>query len=285
MRTRLFTRLLLSVLVLSALCFAAAAFAQQKTKKNDAGEIRVVQISDLHLGLKTHPEGEEHSEQAVALINKLRPDLVLVSGDIAENKQDARARAAKLLRKIEVPYKTVPGNHDVHDDDMGAYRAAFGEDFYSFEIAGFRFIGMNSQLMGNYDNFSAKEPVRNAGKAADESERMFKWLASLPESDKPTFVFQHVPITHDGAPDDKVYWGVSDPYLGKEVAQLKRLGVKHMFAGHWHNPQAKEVDGITVHIAPAVSYGIKSDQVGVMLYTIQRSGEVKAELIPLEVAQ
>jgi 3',5'-cyclic AMP phosphodiesterase CpdA len=283
MRTRLFTRSLLFVLILAALCFAA--FAQQKSKKQDRSEIRVVQISDLHLGLNTHPEGEKHSEQAVALINELRPDLVLVSGDIAENKEDARGRSVKLLRKIEVPYKTVPGNHDVHDDDMGAYRAAFGEDFYSFEIAGFRFIGLNSQLMGNYDNFSAKAPVRNAGKAAKESERMFKWLASLPESDKPTFVFQHVPITHDGAPDDKVYWGVSDPYLSKEIAQLKRLGVKHLFAGHWHNPQTKDVDGITVHVAPAVSYGIKSDQVGVMLYTIQRSGEVKAELIPLQMAQ
>jgi serine/threonine-protein phosphatase CPPED1 len=283
MRTRLSTRLLLFALILAAFCLAA--FAQQKSKKLDAGEIRVVQISDLHIGLKSHPEGEEHSEQAVALINKLRPDLVLVSGDIAENNEDARARAAKLLRKIEVPYKTVPGNHDVHDDDMGAYRAAFGEDFYSFDFAGFRFLALNSQLMGNYDNFNAKEPVRNAGKGAQESERMFKWLASLPESDKPTFAFQHVPITHDGAPDNKVYWGVSDPYLGKEMAQLKRLGVKHLFAGHWHNPQTKDVDGITVHVAPAVSYGIKSDQVGVMLYTIQRSGEVKAELIPLEVAQ
>jgi hypothetical protein len=61
--------------------------------------------------------------------------------------------------------------------------------------------------------------------------------------------------------------------------------VKDMLAGHWHNPQTHKVDGITVHIAPAVSYGIKSGQIGIMLYTIDAAGNVKAELIPLKVAQ
>src|SRR4051812_6156388 len=109
--------------LLAALVFLLliAGFAitqdQYKEKKNDAkGSLRVVQMSDLHLGLRTHPEGEEHARQAIDLVNSLKPDLVLVSGDISENKTDAREAAREMLKKLEAPYKTVPGNHDVHDD-------------------------------------------------------------------------------------------------------------------------------------------------------------------------
>jgi 3',5'-cyclic AMP phosphodiesterase CpdA len=278
-----------SLLFLTALFLCLAAFAVEKKPKpvrDDRGEIRVIQISDLHIGLSAHPEGVPHTQQAIETINRLHPDLVLVSGDLSENKPDARAQVRELLKGLQVAYKSVPGNHDVHDDDMNAYRAAFGNDYYSFDLKGFRFIGLNSQLMGNFDNFEAKQTPRNGGKAAQESDNMFRWLESLKEDkDKPTFVFQHIPITRENAPDNKPYWGVSDPYLGREIEQLKRLHVKHMFAGHWHNPQTLEVQGIKVHVAPAVNYGIKTDQVGMMMYTIDRSGNVKEQLIPLDMAQ
>jgi 3',5'-cyclic AMP phosphodiesterase CpdA len=212
----------------------------------------------------------------------MHPDLVLVSGDLSENKPDAREQARDLLKGLKVPYKTVPGNHDVHDDDMSAYRAAFGDDYYSFDFRGIRFIGLNSQLMGNFDNFEASQTPRNQGKAAEDSEKMFRWLEGLKEDkDKPTIVFQHVPITRDNAPDNKPYWSVSDPYLSREIKQLKRLHVKDMIAGHWHNPQTVQKEGITIHVAPAICYGIKTSEVGMMLYTIDRSGKVKAEVVPL----
>jgi alkaline phosphatase D len=268
--------LVLFLILLCCLTFAASA-----DKNRDQRSFRVIHLSDLHIGLKTHPEGEAHTRQAIALVNQLKPDLVIVSGDMSENYPEARQGAYDLLKGLQVPYRVVPGNHDVHDDDMSAHRAMYGGDYFSFEAGGFRFIGMNSQLMGNYDRFDAPQPVPNHGKAARQSEEMFAWLASLPESGKPTFVFQHIPITTDGAPDDKPYWGVHDPYRKQEIEQLKRLHVKDMFAGHWHNPHTKKVDGITVHIAPAVSYGIRTDQIGIMQYTIDPTGHVKEEMIPL----
>jgi 3',5'-cyclic AMP phosphodiesterase CpdA len=275
------------VLALLAVCLLSVGISADSRKQSgrDGKPLRVVQISDLHIGLRTHPESEAHARQAIALVNQLKPDLVLVSGDISENYPSAREAARELLKGLSVPYKTVPGNHDVHDDDMSAYRAAFGKDFYSFEAGGIRFIGLNSQLMGNFDKFESPGPVRNGGKAAQESEEMFEWLASLPESDKPTIVFQHIPITFDGAPDNKPYWGVADPYRKEEIKQLKRLHVKDLIAGHWHNPQTKKVEGITIHIAPAVSYGIKTDQIGIVMHTIDSSGHVSSELIPLEMAK
>ena len=277
--------LILTVLVVLLAAFSVAIEKERrrdKGKDKDKGEIRVVQISDLHIGLNPHPEGYEHTQQAIQMINRMRPDLVLVTGDLSENKPEAREQAEDLLKSLKVPYKTIPGNHDVHDDDISAYRAAFGQDFYSFEMKGIRFIGLDSQLMGNFDDFGASQTPRNGGKAAEDSEKMFRWLEGLKDDkDKPTIVFQHVPITRENAPDNKPYWGISDPYLSREIKQLKRLHVKHMIAGHWHNPQTVEKEGITIHVAPAVNYGIKTDQVGFMLYTIDRSGNVKAEVVPL----
>jgi 3',5'-cyclic AMP phosphodiesterase CpdA len=270
-------------LFLFLLCWLG--FAASADKERDQQPFRVIQLSDLHIGLKSHPEGEAHTRQAIALVNQLKPDLVIVSGDLSENYPEARKQAYDLLKGLQVPYRVVPGNHDVHDDDMSAHRAMWGADYYSFEARGFRFIGLNSQLMGNYDKFDAPQPVPNRGKATQQSQEMFAWLASLPTSDKPTFVFQHIPITTDGAPDDKPYWGVHDPYRKQEIEQLRRLHVKDMFAGHWHNPHTKNVEGITVHIAPAVNYGIRTDHIGIMQYTIDPSGHVKEEMIPLKVAQ
>ena len=265
--------------------FCCAILAVCADKDRDQPAFRVIQLSDLHIGLRSHPEGEAHTRQAIAIVNQLKPDLVIVSGDLSENYPEARKGAFDLLKELQVPFRVIPGNHDVHDDDMSAHRAMWGADYYSFEAGGFRFIGLNSQLMGNYDKFDAPQPVLNHGKAAQQSEEMFEWLASLPVSDKPTFVFQHIPITTEGAPDDKPYWGVHDPYRKKEIEQLKRLHVKEMFAGHWHNPHTKKVEGITVHIAPAVNYGIRTDQIGIVQYTIDASGHVKEEMISLKVAQ
>jgi len=271
------------LLALIILFLGSGLFA--KEKNDNQRSFRVIQLSDLHIGLKTHPEGEAHTRQAIAIVNQLKPDLVIVSGDLSENDPEARQDAHDLLKGLQVPYRVVPGNHDVHDDDMSAHRAMWGADYYSFEAGGFRFIGLNSQLMGNYDNFESAQPVPNRGKAAQQSEEMFEWLASLPVSDKPSFVFQHIPITPEDAPDNKPYWGVHDPYRKQEIDQLKRLHVKEMFTGHWHNPHTKKVEGITVHVAPAVNYGIRTDQIGIMQYTIDPSGNVKAEMIPLKMAQ
>lgn len=259
-----------------------ASLSPAADQGGDRQAFRMIQLSDLHIGLRAHPEGEAHTRQAIAIVNQLRPDLVIVSGDMSENYPDARKGAYELLKGLQVPYRVVPGNHDVHDDDMSAHRAMYGGDYFSFETGGFRFIGLNSQLMGNYDNFESPQPVRNRGKAEEQSEAMFRWLASLPESDKPTFVFQHIPITTDGAPDDKPYWGVHDPYRRQEIDQLKRLHVKNMFAGHWHNPHTKNVEGITVHIAPAVNYGIRTEKIGIVQYTIDAAGHVKEEMVPLD---
>jgi len=79
--------------------------------------MRIAHISDLHIVAEGNTLGvapmAENLAKVVAHINAKRPDLVLVSGDIANTaKLDETKRAAGILAGLEVPYYLTPGNHD-----------------------------------------------------------------------------------------------------------------------------------------------------------------------------
>ena len=72
---------------------------------------RLLHVSDLHVG--THEEREV--EQALArLVERLAPQLVVASGDLAHRgRLEQLERAADLLRSLGPPVLAVPGNHDL----------------------------------------------------------------------------------------------------------------------------------------------------------------------------
>lgn len=75
---------------------------------------RVVQFSDLHIGVLLDPEKE--IEQLVGRINALRPDLVVFSGDLVNIRAtELTPRVQSLLGRIEASCGVVStiGNHDV----------------------------------------------------------------------------------------------------------------------------------------------------------------------------
>jgi 3',5'-cyclic AMP phosphodiesterase CpdA len=72
---------------------------------------RLLHVSDLHAG--THEEREV--ERALArLVERLEPQLVVASGDLAHRgRRRELERAAELLRSLGPPVLAVPGNHDL----------------------------------------------------------------------------------------------------------------------------------------------------------------------------
>ena len=72
---------------------------------------RLLHVSDLHAG--THEERE--IERALTrLVERLKPQLVVASGDLANRGRSAQLeRAATLLRSLGPPVLAVPGNHDL----------------------------------------------------------------------------------------------------------------------------------------------------------------------------
>jgi 3',5'-cyclic AMP phosphodiesterase CpdA len=80
---------------------------------NASGELVIAHLSDLHFGT----ERPDTVEALHARLLVLRPDLVVVSGDLTQRATDAQfARARDFLRRLAgdgLETLCVPGNHDV----------------------------------------------------------------------------------------------------------------------------------------------------------------------------
>jgi len=270
------------------LCTAVCLSASTRS----AAQVTVAQISDTHIGDKHAPHAGENLRQAAEIINALHPDAVILSGDIGENPQ-AWDEAKSILKKLKMPLYYVPGNHDVHSNDVDRYRRAFGKDYYDFQVKNVTFVAIDSQLLGNYDVFGAKNPEPLPPQTEEESERMLTWLAGLRSEDRKeqrdesgegriVVGVQHIPVFHDGGfPDPKPYWVVSEPYRSQEMKILRQLGIKHMLVGHWHNGRVFEREGITWHVAPATSWLPWGGELGFAMHTISANGEVHTEFVAL----
>jgi len=247
------------------------------------GRIVIAHLSDTHLGLGRAPGTEERMKKAIDMINRLEPDAVIVTGDVGERRENSVA-AKNLLNRLNAKYYVVPGNHDVHDDDMGRHQGVFGDDYYTFEIGRFRFIALNSQLMGNYDNYEAKSPVDLSERGQQQSRRMFQWLSEIDDDDRVTVAMQHIPLARAGdfPKDPRPYWTVHPKYRERVVDQFKRLGVKHLFVGHWHRGMDFSVEGIENHVAPATSWSPFNAPLGFAVHTIDRNGNVSTEYKTIE---
>ncbi len=119
------------------------------------GEVHVVHLSDIHIG--KHIDGvEAHLLRVIAETNALRPDLVVITGDIVNQGLDAslQPKARALLERIQAPVAIVLGNHDIgFRSFVGAQYGAGWENFartfhafleFEIDLGGYRFVGFDS---------------------------------------------------------------------------------------------------------------------------------------------
>jgi 3',5'-cyclic AMP phosphodiesterase CpdA len=158
----------LSVLALCALVLALTSSGH--------AQVTIAQISDTHLGEAHSPHAFDNLRRAVDMVNARHPDAVIVSGDIGEN-YDEWLRARGILKWLHAPVYYAPGNHDVHSNDVEKYRAVFGPDYYRFQVKGVTFLVIDSQLLGNFDQFDAQSPEPMPPQTEAESQKMLSWLS------------------------------------------------------------------------------------------------------------
>jgi predicted MPP superfamily phosphohydrolase len=273
MRKMLKTVAIVPILLLATLSFAASS----------NHDITVAQLSDLHLGMTAHPGSEQRLQQAIAMLKGRHLDAVIVTGDIGDNFEQSWREARAMLAALNVPVYYAPGNHDVTAKTVSRYERLFNHDFYTFTIKGIHFIVLDSELLGNFSHFASRQPELPAKEDESAAEKMLDWLNGLHFSG-PVIAVQHVPPDRSSphiSPDDKPYWILHDPWRTRELNGLRKLGVKDILAGHWHQGTIYQADGFTFHIAPATSWSPKS-KLGFAIDTISPSGQVKTKFIYFE---
>jgi 3',5'-cyclic AMP phosphodiesterase CpdA len=166
---------------------------------------------------------------------------------------------------LPVACRCLPGNHDVGDNptQVGprpqhpadekyrqAYIAAFGDDRWTFEAAGWRFIGLNSLIM-------------NSGLACEADQ--FDWLAAELASGNgtPVALFLHKPMFLNSPDDpeleDSAIRYVPFPARRQLTEMLRTANVRLVASGHVHQRRDFTYRGVRHVWAPSAGF-IISDQ-------------------------
>ena len=245
--------------------------------------IRVTVVSDSHLSDR-NPDASRHWDSVVEHLAADPPDLVVHAGDAALEAGDDPAElrvVRRALEQVPVPWRVVPGNHDLDGDLDGAeaasldrFRAEVGPDRFSVAAGAWRVVGVNAMVLG-------------AGSPAEAEQ--WDWLeAELPPDSGPVILVLHkpvVPVPADRRPNPRRY--VPEPARARLLRLLSAAADRPVVvSGHVHEYLQHERDGI-VHVWAPATWATLPDRIqppvgakviGVVALTLHDDGCHEVEL-------
>jgi len=174
-----------------------------------------------------------------ALVEKLRPDLIAISGDLTQRAKPAQfAQARAWLDTLQAPKLVVPGNHDIplyrvwerFGSPLRNYRQYIDSEVEpAFVDAEMAVIGINSAR-----SLSFKGGRVNAA----QLERLRARLQPLPASLTKIVVTHHPFTLPEGADEDDL---IGRAKLAMSV--FHELGIDLLLSGHMHSSLAANTAG------------------------------------------
>jgi 3',5'-cyclic AMP phosphodiesterase CpdA len=208
------------------------------------------QVSDSHLGfdkpLNANVTGtfQEALNHVTGVEDK--PAFIIHTGDITHLSTPAQFDiGAQLLGATKLQIYTVPGEHDILEEDRKSYlnrygKGTQGDGWYSFDAHGVHFIGLVNVVN-----------LQGAG-LGDLGKPQLEWLEKDVKSlsaSTPIVVMAHVPLWI-------VYqdwgWGTADG--AQALTYLKRFGSVTVLNGHIHQIMQKVEGHVTFHTARSTAF-------------------------------
>ncbi|MDP2753815.1 MAG: metallophosphoesterase [Nitrospirota bacterium] len=153
------------------------------------GRLKVVQISDVHLGLIV---GEERLKRILNEVKKANPDIMVSTGDLVDGQIDNLLRLAEMLKEVNPRYGkfAITGNHEFY--------AGLDDALNFTEKAGFKILrGERLTLAGLINIAGVDDPQGKAyGNSKDVTEN--ELLSGLP-AEKFTLLLKHRPLVDKSA--------------------------------------------------------------------------------------
>ena len=155
----------------------------------EIGRLKVVQISDVHLGLIV---GEERLKRILNEVKKANPDIMVSTGDLVDGQIDNLLRLAEMLKEVNPRYGkfAITGNHEFY--------AGLDDALNFTEKAGFKILrGERLTLAGLINIAGVDDPQGKAyGNSKDVPEN--ELLSGLP-AEKFTLLLKHRPLVDKSA--------------------------------------------------------------------------------------
>lgn len=248
----------------------------------------IIQIADSQLGFtsadKSQKEGTvyvndltyeiECLTKAVAMVNEMKPDAVVFTGDQVNRHYDAEQwdAFAAVIADIDPSVKVlhIPGNHDVMISegavDSSPFTDRYGDDRFVVCERGVRLVGINSNLI-KYDDPRETEQIdwmRNALKKNDASEV--------------TLFFSHHPFFLEEIGEDDGYFQIQKSKRQTYFDLCNESDVDALYAGHLHNNSSGDYSGIPVRTTTSVAFQIGDAQPSIRVISIA-DGTISDQLL------
>lgn len=169
--------------------------------------------------------------KAMERVNSLRPEFVLSVGDLVEGYIDDEMEIGRQwnevdanIRKLEMPFFYVAGNHDYSSEAMArVWRARLGRDYYHFVYRDVLFLALNTMHGG--DGTLGIDQVAWAKQVLADAPHV-RW----------TVVLMHHPLwVEPGTPQSHAQWDDLESALASRKYTV--------FAGHYHRYTRHERHG------------------------------------------
>ena len=217
----------------------------------------IAQMTDMHVkpeGVLTFGTVDTAAclARSVDHLNELRPDVVLVTGDLAsDGRPQEYATLRQILSRLAAPAYLIPGNHD----DRANLRAAFpdhrllheGGAFAHYVVEGWpvRLVGLDTTVPGEAGGLMCE--ARLAWLDAQ--------LAAAPEA--PTVIFMHHPPFRTGIGYMDALGLANSEAMGAIIRRNKQ--VERILCGHVHRPVQVRWCGTLASIAPGTAHQMVLD--------------------------
>ncbi len=183
---------------------------------------------------------------------------VLLNGDITDFGLNREYKwISRELRKLNIPFLAVIGNHDMLANGRVLYQQMFGPENFSFEYNDYKFVCINT---------NSREVGYN-GTLPDTSWLREEVTQQTSRQEKGIFVFSHIPPTH----------GDFDPKLSGTYADILNNGIQVLYS--IHGPQHSYSAGLPY--GPPVNYiGVGSlNKRSFVIMNVDENNDTKVEQV------
>lgn len=221
-------------------------------------QVHIAQISDLHIKAPGRlaygrVDTAKALERCIAALNEFapRPDFVVISGDLVDTPTiEEYDHLKQLLQRLELPFASVPGNHDSRELMRGAFpRAPYalptGPLNQHIDVGGLDLLLLDSSV-----------PGRPHGELDAAT---LQWLDQTLEtrSDQPALLFLHHPPFLAGI------WHMDRQNLlnaeGLAAIIRRHPRVRLIATGHVHRAVLTMFAGVPATICPAPNHAVDLD--------------------------